>query len=320
MNASEEENATGAPETLASHQPQLKPLGPPEQSFSIPNVDQHIDVCEEIPSTSRRVLQWIIDRVWAPPNGSQRIWYLCVSMLTLGAYAGSFTNPSSWTTQGCGRHTYIDVEELEPGGVRSVRESILQNANAVRRGSGPSQTVTSPGSTAGQLGLTSPSPTSSGSSPSRGFVPVPSAQVPASTLPRLPALNPTSASREMHLLVCVDGRQYETLAKVGHLDINDSWNDGMLLRGLLRENKRARQDRQWSIASLLPALPKKAENSRILSYLRTGRIPNRWWDSPIWQWLCSRVPEGGLWAPLYMPSTADFVKVTRDRKDVWEQH
>ncbi|KAL1853897.1 hypothetical protein Daus18300_011639 [Diaporthe australafricana] len=231
------------------------------QEFSPSNSqDQNLDISEEIFSVSKRLTQWITDRIWPPPAGSQRIWYLC----------------------GCGRYTYIDVTELEPGGVESVRQNIIKSVAAVRGRPISSQ---SGGSSIRQPSLATPPPVHPSSSSLGAYLPTTSSGTVASTLPSLPtglaspAMAPTSPQpRTMHLLVCVGGREYETLAKVRHVEITSDWNDVMI--------------RKCSFAN----------------YLRAGRIPWMIRDSSVWEWWHSWVPDGGLWAPLHMPSTADFVK------------
>lgn len=207
------------------------------------------------------------------------------------------------------------MEELEPGGaLESVRQSIVKSAAAVRGG------LTSPqsgGSNINQPNLATPSPIYSGSTYSRGFSMTPT-QTTATNLPSLsnelalPNAAPDSSEPQMmHLLVCISGREYETLPKVRHLQVSDKWNDGMLLRELKRVYEQARQGRHWSVSLLLPSLPASFGKSSYVKSLRESQVLSSIRDSPVWEWLFRWAPDGGLWAPLYLPSTADFVKVRR---------
>lgn len=168
-----------------------------------------------------------------------------------------------------------------------------------------------------------PSPVHSISSSARSTVPIASTQTRATALPNLPTaplMNTTtprsSQPRDMHLLVCVGGREFQTLAKVRHVNVAQDWNDGMLLRALLREYEEARQGQQWSIASLLPALPARIGKLWLSKYPITSLMLDSIRDWPIWDLWRKLVPDGGLWAPLHMPSTADFVKVTVTPREI----
>lgn len=118
-----------------------------------------------------------------------------------------------------------------------------------------------------------------------------------------------SEPQMMHLLVCISGREYEALPKVRHLEVTEEWNDGMLLRQLQRIYEQARQGRHWSVSLLLPSLPATFGKSTYVKSLQESQILSSIRDSPVWEWLFRWAPDGGLWAPLYLPSTADFVKV-----------
>lgn len=195
--------------------------------------------------------------------------------------------------------------------MESVQQNIIKNAAAVR--SRPNQPQ---GSHESSSPLTTPSPVHSVSSSIRSSLRTGSTQTQATTLPSLPTtplmnmMAPSSSRpRDMHLLVCVGGREFQTLAKVRHVDIADDWNDGMLLRALLREYEEARRGQQWSISSLLPALPAKLGGLLLSRCPFAAQILSCIRNSPIWDVWRNLVPDGGLWAPLHVPSTADFVKV-----------
>lgn len=206
------------------------------------------------------------------------------------------------------------MEELESGGaLESVRQSIIRSAAAVRERLALPQHG---GFNILQPNLATPSPVYSGMANSRSAQMTPSQPtVPnRASLPTglsIPATVPASTEPQiMHLLVCISGREFETLAKVRHLEVTEEWNDGMLLRGLLREYEQARQGRQWSVSLLFPALPARLGQSSITRALRAIRIPSFIRDSSLWEWWFRWAPDGGLRAPLYLPSTADFVKVS----------
>lgn len=197
--------------------------------------------------------------------------------------------------------------------MESVRQNIIESATAVRGRPNPSQIETP----TGRSSLVTPPPVHPISDVSRGSQLPTTSRTAATTLSSLPTgldgSNGSTASaqpREMHLLVCVGGREFETLATVRHLDITTEWNDGMLLRALLREYEEARQGRQWSISSLLPVLPAGIRKSPFVNSMRRYRMPSWIRDAPMWEWWHSWIPDGGLCAPLHMPSTADFVKVS----------
>lgn len=174
--------------------------------------------------------------------------------------------------------------------------------------------------------LARPPPAHSISSSTRITLPKNSTQTGPTALPSLPttpSMNmrvPGSAQpRSMHLLVCVGGREFQTLAKVRHVEMTDDWNDGMLLRALLREYEEARQGQQWSVSSLLPALPAKIRNSSVANYLSTAQTISAIRYSFIWGLCCQWLPNSGLWAPLHVPSTADFVKVIISHRYSWRE-
>lgn len=179
------------------------------------------------------------------------------------------------------------MEELEPGGaLESVRQSIFKSAAAVR---GRLTSPQSGGSNPSQPNLATPSPVYSGSTYSRGF-PTTSTQTSATNLPSLsnelalPTAAPDSSeSQMMHLLVCISGREYETLPKVRHLEVSDKWNDGMLLRELQRVYEQARQGRHWSVSLLLPSLPASFGKSSYVRSLRESLVLSSIRDSPAWE-------------------------------------
>lgn len=200
--------------------------------------------------------------------------------------------------------------------MESVRENIKQNAAVVRELLNPSQTGNTPPN---RSNLATPPPAHSNSSSTRG--PTSSAQTRPTGVVGLPTITSmntmvsgSAQPRNMHLLVCVGGREFQTLAKVRHVEMTDGWNDGLLLKALLREYEEARRGQQWSISSLLPVLPAKIRNSSVAKYLSTGHMISAIRNLSVWDLCRQWVPYGSLWAPLHMPSTADFVKVLVSRR------
>lgn len=193
----------------------------------------------------------------------------------------------------------------------------MKNAAAVRERANRPQSNDAPPNTSV---LATPPAVHSISSSTQATLPMSFTQVGAMALPSLPtapAVNmvaPSPAEHgDMHLLVCVGGREFQTLAKVRHVHIGYDWNDGMLLTSLLREYEEARRGQQWSIFSVLPSLPALIRNSSIAKCLCTSQAISAIQDWSIWDLWREWVPDVGLWAPLHMPSTADFVKVTKPR-------
>lgn len=285
-----------------------------DSSFSQESLtDQTHHVSEETVSKLTQITRWFTDKIWPTPQGSQRLWYLCVSFKSVPRIRVTRQKRLRrlFSVQGCGRHTYIDVKEIEPGGVESVRQNIMKNAAAVRSRPNHPQ-----GAHESSSPLATPSPVHPVSSSTRTSPRIGSTQTRATALPSLPTaplMNTVTSSsappQDMHLLVCVAAREFQTLAKVRHVDIAHDWNDGMLLRALLREYEEARRGQQWSISSLLPALPAKLGGLLVFRFPFAERTLSGIRDSSIWDVWRNLVPDGGLWAPLHMPSTADFVKV-----------
>lgn len=123
----------------------------------------------------------------------------------------------------------------------------------------------------------------------------------------------------MFLLVCINGKAYKSLAELRCLGIDDSYNDELLVRGILSQYEQARKGCQWTIDLLLPKrmLPSGLlkllksiwENVpvsvRRLSFIREsplGQFISEWWN----RWASDVSP----WAPLHIIDTADFVEVS----------
>lgn len=124
----------------------------------------------------------------------------------------------------------------------------------------------------------------------------------------------------MFLLICINGKAYKTMAELRCLDIDDSYNDERLIRGIYDQYKQAREGYHWTIASLVPG------------WIRTGgliqQLTKKWGTTfssgvsavrdtvlvrSISEWWSEWAPHISLWAPLHIIDTADFVEVSTQR-------
>ncbi|KAG6362806.1 hypothetical protein INS49_007900 [Diaporthe citri] len=215
------------------------------------------------------VAKWVTDTLWPPSNGCQRVWYFC----------------------GCGQHTYIDVKELEPGSVESEWRSISESSAIARRAHSPQSSESSGGQLPASpspvhLGPTSHRNTASPNSPSQETPHVPRPYLnPASAIS--PALSGATRRDPMFLLICINGKAYKTLAELRCLDINDSYNDELLIRGILNQYQQARQG--FSVRR--PSFIRESPMKQFISEWRSK------WASDV-----------SPWAPLHIIDTADFVE------------
>lgn len=131
---------------------------------------------------------------------------------------------------------------------------------------------------------------------------------------------PSGTSRDpMFLLICINGKAYKTLAELRCLDIDDSYNDELLIRGILDQYEQARKGCHWTIDSLLPkwmipasllkhlkimweAIPVSVRRPSFIRESLLGQSISEWWS----RWASDISP----WAPLHMIDTADFVEVS----------
>lgn len=123
----------------------------------------------------------------------------------------------------------------------------------------------------------------------------------------------------MFLLICINGKTYKTLAELRCLGIDDSYNDDLLIKGILNQYDQARKGCQCTIGSLLPkwmlpaGLLKHLKNMwkgvpvslQRLSFIR--ETPLAQFISESWSRWASDVSP---WAPLHIIDTADFVEVS----------
>lgn len=123
----------------------------------------------------------------------------------------------------------------------------------------------------------------------------------------------------MFLLICINGKAYKTLAELRCLDIDDSYNDELLIRGILNQYDQARKGNQWTIDLLLPkwilpagllryfkimweAVPVPVRRPSFVRDSLLGQSISEWWS----RWALDISP----WAPLHVVDTADFVEVS----------
>lgn len=133
---------------------------------------------------------------------------------------------------------------------------------------------------------------------------------------------PSGASRRdpLFLLICINGKAYKTLAELRCLDIDDSYNDELLIRGILSQYEQARKGLQWTIDLLLPrwmlpygllnhsknmwkAVPISVRRPCFIRDSLLGQSISEWWS----RWASDVSP----WAPLHIIDTADFVEVSQ---------
>lgn len=226
--------------------------------------------------------------------------------------------------QGCGRHTYIDVRELRPGGAKAIRRSITENAAAVRRrthppvqGVSPSNPPLSTPPRAHQHSAWPPNSSSNQPQPLSGLPLLPSFV--ASSVLCVGQSNNTQF-RPKFLLICVEGNSYKTLPELRYLDVSEYENDEKLLRGILEQYEEVRKVDHWTMFLLVPAWFRRwkiathirqvwniipADVARISSWL--SKTPLVSFMSKCWT---EMVSEDGLGAPLHILDTADFVRVS----------
>lgn len=197
------------------------------------------------------------------------------------------------------------MEELKTGGVESLRQTIFEHAAAVRKRAESLQSdehysepsISTP-THQSHSRPSSPGPETSGQS---------SGTDATTTTDESPGELDTVSIPPKYLLVCVSQRQYETEAKVREITIAHNWGGVEFSTCLHAEYKRSRQDPRWSIPLFLRSfagviLPSKYLPTDWIGYLTsTDSILRKWWHD----W----VPDCGLWAPLYLPCTANYVKV-----------
>lgn len=210
--------------------------------------------------------------------------------------------------------------------MESEWQSISESSAAARRAHSPR----SSSSSRGQLPAT-PCPVHLGPTSSRNTASPNSPSQPSQETPHTPRpyLNPASATLSspsgttqrdpVFLLICINGKAYKTLAELRCLDMNDSYNDELLIRGILNQYEQARKGCQWTIDLLLPkwmmpagllkhlkALWERVPVSvRKPSFVRESLIAqsiSEWWG----KWASDVSP----WAPLHIIDTADFVEVS----------
>lgn len=123
----------------------------------------------------------------------------------------------------------------------------------------------------------------------------------------------------MFLLICINGKAYKTVAELRCLDINDSYNDELLIRAILDQYEQARKGCQWTIDLLLPkwmlpaGLLKHLKNmwERVpVSVRRPTFIQKSLLAGSISEWWRRWAPDISLHAPLHIIDTADFVEVS----------
>lgn len=195
--------------------------------------------------------------------------------------------------------------------MESEWRTISESSAAVTRAHSPEDGASS----ASQLPAT-PSPVHLGPNSSRNTESpdLPSQGTPHAPRPHLaPGISPgpSGTTRDpMFLLICINGKAYKTLPELRCLDIDDSYNDELLIRGILNQYKQARQGCQWTIGLLLPKWILPAGLLKHLKIMwqavpvsvRRPSFIREWWS----RWASDISP----WAPLHMIDTADFVEVS----------
>lgn len=179
-------------------------------------------------------------------------------------------------------------------------------------------------SSASQLPAT-PSPVHLGSNSSRNTASPdsPSQGTPHAPRPQLAPGIPPGRSRNtrdpMFLLICINGKAYKTLAELRCLDIDDSYNDELLIRGILNQYEQARKGCHWTINLIIPkwilpagllnyfnimweAIPVSVRRPSLIQDSLLVQSISEWWS----RWASDVSP----WAPLHIVDTADFVEVS----------
>lgn len=207
--------------------------------------------------------------------------------------------------------------------MESEWRSISESSATARRAHSPQSSASS----SGQLPAT-PSPVHLGPTSSINTASLTS---PSQETPRTPQpyLNPASAILNgpsgitrrdpMFLLICINGKAYNTLSELRCLDIDDSYNDDLLIRRILNEYEQARKGCQWTIDLLLPKwilppglfrhlkstwerLPVSVRRPSFIRESLLAQSISEWWS----RWESDISP----WAPLHLIDTADFVEVS----------
>lgn len=165
------------------------------------------------------------------------------------------------------------------------------------------------------LGPSSSRKTVSPSSPSESTLHAPQPYL----APGISPGQPENTRDPMFLLICINGKAYKTLAELRCLDIDDSYNDELLIRGILNQYEQARTGCQWTIDLLLPkwmlpagllkhlrimweAVPVSMRRPPFIRESLLGQSISEWWS----RWASDISP----WAPLHVIDTADFVEVS----------
>lgn len=179
-------------------------------------------------------------------------------------------------------------------------------------------------SSASQLPAT-PSPVHLGPNSSRNTASPdsPSQGTPHAPRPQLaPGISPgrSGTTRDpMFLLICINGKAYKTLAELRCLDIDDSYNDELLIRGILNQYDQARKGCHWTINLIIPkwilpagllnyfnimweAIPVSVRRPSLIQDSLLVQSISEWWS----RWASDVSP----WAPLHIVDTADFVEVS----------
>lgn len=198
--------------------------------------------------------------------------------------------------------------------------TISESSAAVTRADSPEDGASS----ASQLPAT-PSPVHLGPNSSRNTASpnLPSQGTPHAPRPHLaPGISPgqPGTTRDpMFLLICINGKAYKTLAELRCLDIDDSYNDELLIRGILNQYEQARKGCQWTVDLLFPkwilpagllkrlkimwvAIPVSVRSPSFVRDSLLGQSISEWWS----RWASDISP----WAPIHVIDTADFVEVS----------
>lgn len=209
--------------------------------------------------------------------------------------------------------------------MESEWQSISESSVAARRAHSPQSSAT-PSS---QLPVTlAPVHIGSNSSRNIAFLHSPSQGIPYTPQPNpspTSAISPSSSGATqqdpMFLLICINGKAYKTLAELRCLNIDDSYNDELLIRGILSQYEQACKGCQWTIDLLLPkwilpagllkhfkiiweAVPLSVRRPSFLRESLLGQSISEWWN----RW----APDISPWAPLHIIDTADFVEVSEN--------
>lgn len=217
----------------------------------------------------------------------------------------------------------MDVRELEPGGAESEWRSISESSAATIQACSPQRDASS-----GDELPAIPSPVHLGPNSSRNTeAPNLPFQDASHTLQQdvdpATATSPgplgTTTQAPLCLLICINGKAYKSLAELRCLDIDDSYNDELLIRGILDQYEQARKGCQWTIDLLFPtcllpdSLAKHLENfweNVPISIRRPSFIRESFLAQSISEWWSRWALDVSPWAPLHIIDTADFVEVS----------